>query len=167
MMIKRFTLTICYVFGLLSFTQAQDKNQVAHLEPRYQPKPYVPESPELYQTIVALDSIYFQTYNTCDLEKMASMTDEDLEFYHDRGGLSTSKAEYLASIKQNICGKVHRVLTKGSIEVYPIQGYGAVEIGYHSFKNLVEKGQSEPSKFIVIWKLKDGNWKMSRVVSLH
>lgn len=164
---KRITLTFCFLLGLLCCARAQEKMQVGMQEPRYQPKPYVPESPELYQTIVALDSTYFDTYNTCNLEKMGSMMNEDFEFYHDRGGLSTSKAENLASIKNNICGKVTRVLTKGSIEVYPIQGYGAVEIGYHSFKNLKEKSQSEPSKFIIIWQNQEGTWRINRVISLH
>ena len=30
---------------------------------RYQPGPYVPEPKELYDTIVRMDSIYFDTYN--------------------------------------------------------------------------------------------------------
>lgn len=134
---------------------------------RYQPKPYIPASEELYKTIVALDSTYFHTYNTCDLEKMATMTAEDIEFYHDRGGLTTSKKELIESIRKNICGKVTRILTKGSIEVYPIHNYGAVEIGYHSFRNNAEPGESEPSKFIILWRLKDGQWQLARVVSLH
>lgn len=136
-------------------------------EVRYQPEPYTPPSAELHATIVRLDSIYFDTYNNCNIEKMASMMSDTLEFYHDRGGLSTSKTENLASIRKNICGKVTRELVKGSIEVYPIAGYGAVEIGYHSFRNIAEPGVSRPSKFIVLWRHADNEWKITRVVSLH
>lgn len=139
----------------------------AHSEERYQPKKYVPESPDLYRIIAGLDSTFFNTYNTCDMEKMGSLFADELEFYHDRGGLSTSKKETIERTKENICGKVNRILTPGSIEVYPIQGFGAVEMGYHSFRNIAEKSESEPSKFIIIWRLKDGNWQITRVISLH
>ncbi len=85
---------------------------------------------------------------------MDSLTAEGIEFYHDRGGLTTSKKELIASIQKNICGKVTRILTKGSIEAYEIPGYGAIEFGYHSFKNIAEPGESHPSKFVIIWRLK-------------
>jgi hypothetical protein len=62
---------------------------------------------------------------------------------------------------------VTRTLTRGSIEVYSIPGYGAVEIGYHSFKNIHEAGESEPSKFVILWRLKDKRWQLTRVISLH
>ncbi|HYV92724.1 MAG TPA: nuclear transport factor 2 family protein [Chitinophagales bacterium] len=148
---------------------AQSKTQPSSLaEQRYQPEPYVPASVELYDTIVHLDSLYFDTYNTCNLEKMSTMMSDDIEFYHDRGGVSTSKKEILEGIKKNICGKVTRTLVKNSIEVYPIHDYGAVEIGYHSFHNNEEPdAPSKDSMFIVIWQRKDGNWKMTRVISLH
>jgi Domain of unknown function (DUF4440) len=136
---------------------------------RYQPDPYVPEPQALYDTIVRMDSLYFDTYNHCKLETMTSMTSDSLEFYHDRGGLMTSKTAYIESIKNNICGKVTRELMPGSIEVYPIKGYGAVEIGFHRFHNNQEAGgvTSRVSKFIVIWHNKDGRWQVARVVSLH
>ena len=110
-----------------------------------------PKSPDLYNTIVHLDSVYFNAYNSCDMEKQAAIYSDSLEFYHDGGGLETSKKALLASIKQNICGKVTRVLVKGSIEVYPIPNFGAVEIGLHQFINHAEHDAlSKPDKFIII-----------------
>ncbi|MBE7178878.1 MAG: nuclear transport factor 2 family protein [Mucilaginibacter polytrichastri] len=115
-----------------------------------------------------MDSLYFGTYNTCDLTAMRKMTADDFEFYHDRGGLDTSAVNYIAAIKNNICGKVTRELVPGSIEVYPIANYGAVEIGYHRFINKAEGNHvSRPGKFIVIWHKTAEGWQMSRVVSLH
>jgi Domain of unknown function (DUF4440) len=135
---------------------------------RYQPEPYAPEPKELYDTIVRMDSLYFDTYNNCRLETMASMTSDTLEFYHDRGGLTTSKAAYLEAIKKNICGKVTRELMPGSIEVYPIHGWGAVEIGYHRFHNNQEPNAPwRASKFIILWHKKGDKWEVARVVSLH
>lgn len=134
---------------------------------RYVAGVYVPESAELYHTIVKMDSIYFDTYNRCKIAQMDSLTADDIEFYHDRGGFSHSKKELLASIQKNICGKVTRILTPGSIEVYEIPGYGAVQFGYHSFRNINEPGESHPRKFVTLWRLKNGRWQITRVISLH
>lgn len=42
---------------------------------------------------------------------------------------------------------------KGSLEVYPIKGYGAVEIGEHVFCNK-EKGKDDCDtfKFVMVWR---------------
>lgn len=123
---------------------------------------------DLQDTIKKMDSLYFAAYNTCDIETQAQFYDEEIEFYHDSGGLVTDKAALLRSIEENICGKVSRELLPGSIEVSPIPGFGAVEIGKHSFVNHAEGGsRSEPSKFVVVWKDTPDGWKIYRVISLH
>lgn len=129
---------------------------------------YVAIDKEVYDEIVVMDKTYFDAYNDCDMEKQASLYSEDLEFFHDKGGLSTSKQEILTSIEQNICGKVTRTLIENSIEVYPIKDYGAIEIGYHKFYNNQEpNAKSKPSKFIMVWKKEGEKWKISKVISLH
>ncbi|MDP4265060.1 MAG: DUF4440 domain-containing protein [Bacteroidota bacterium] len=125
------------------------------------------EALELYHTITSLDSTLFDAYNNCNLEKYAALFSEDLEFYHDKGGLSTSKKDMVEAVKNNICGKVTRELAKGSIEVSPIPGFGAVEMGSHRFHNLKEGSLSRFSKFVVIWQKKNNEWKVTRVISLH
>lgn len=123
---------------------------------------------ELYRTIMQLDTAYFEAYNTCDLATQASLMSDDLEFYHDKGGLNTSKSEIIESIEANICGKVTRELIEESVEVHDIAGFGAVEIGYHKFYNNQEPdAQSNPSRFITVWKNTEGDWKMYRIISLH
>jgi hypothetical protein len=123
---------------------------------------------DLYRTVLALDASYFTAYNSCDMETQAELMSEDLEFYHDQGGLSTSKAEILESIKANICGKVTRELVEGSVEVHRIKDFGAVEIGRHKFYNNQEPdAESKPSRFITLWKQDNGTWRMHRIVSLH
>ena len=131
--------------------------------------PYKPDDLALYNTIVQQDSIYFDAYNKCNMVKQTAMYDADIEFYHDKGGLMTSKKDLLESIKKNICGKVTRELVPGSIEVYPIKDYGAIEMGLHKFHNNQEKENtpSHAGKFIIIWELTDKDWKIKRVVSLH
>ncbi|MCW3116983.1 MAG: hypothetical protein JWM28_1065 [Chitinophagaceae bacterium] len=150
-------------------TQTADNTSSAQTTTRYQPDPYTPVSEELYNTIAGLDSLYFDTYNTCDLNKMRSLMADSIEFYHDKGGLTTSLNDFMESIKNNICGKVTRQPVAGSIEVYPIHNYGAVETGYHRFfnKREPENGYSKPDKYIIIWQKKVEGWKIARVVSLH
>lgn len=123
----------------------------------------------LHKEIVKMDSIYFNAYNTCDMKTQEALIDEDLEFFHDNGGLSTSKKDILISLKNNICDKVTRTLIKGSVEVYPIPNYGAIQMGYHKFFNEQEpNAKSVPSKFVTIWKKGNNNsWTITRVISLH
>lgn len=129
---------------------------------------YEPVDQELFDTIVAMDKAYFDAYNTCDMKEQALLYDEDLEFYHDKGGLMTSKQDVLDAIEKNICGKVKRTLLAGSVEVYPIKDFGAVEIGYHKFFNKEEpNAPSKPSKFIILWKQTAENWVITKVISLH
>ena len=126
------------------------------------------EESQLYKTMVKMDDTYFTAYNECDMDTQASLYSENLEFYHDMGGLSTSKKEILKSIEENICGKVTRELVEGSVEVHEIPGFGAVMIGMHKFHNNQEPGaESKPSRFITVWKNENSNWKISRVISLH
>ena len=93
---------------------------------------------------------------------------DNIEFFHDKKGLMTSKQDIIDAIERNICGKVRRELVEGSIEVYPIKDYGAVQIGHHKFYNNQEPdAPSNPSKFITVWQHDSGAWKMTKVISLH
>lgn len=130
---------------------------------------YVPDSKALYDSIVQLDNLFFAAYNNCDTITMASLISEDLEFFHDQGGLMTSKDSVMEAIKKHICGKVTRELVKESIEVYPIAGYGAVEMGQHFFHNNQEPEPKEHAigKFVQLWKNENGSWRLTRIISLH
>lgn len=122
---------------------------------------------ELDRAITALDAALFDSYNRCDLVKFASFIDDNVEFYHDQGGVTLGQAALTDSVKKNICGKVTRDLVPGSLKVYPMKGYGALEVGVHRFHHpghddteRVGEGQ-----FIHLWQYKDGAWKITRVVS--
>lgn len=129
---------------------------------------YKPDSPALHEEIVRMDSLFFDAYNNCKMDVQTAIYSDSIEFYHDKGGLSTSKQEILTATKNNICGKVTRQLVPGSIEVYPINGYGAIEMGMHKFFNNQEPNATQHAgKFIIIWKKEESGWKITRVVSLH
>lgn len=129
---------------------------------------YSPPSSELHAQIVRMDSIFFDAYNHCKMEVIEQLFSEDIEFFHDKGGLSTSKKDIVNAIRNNICDKVQRELIPGTIEVYPIANYGAVQMGWHQFHNNQEPdAKPHPSKFVTIWKKENDKWVMARVISIH
>jgi ketosteroid isomerase-like protein len=132
------------------------------------PKSSLSEQKSLYDTIVAMDAAWEDAYNNCKLDVMNDIMSDDLEFYHDQGGLVTSKPKLIEALQQNICNKVTRELQKGSIEVHEIPGYGAVEMGLHGFHNSQEPN-SKPhfAKFVHLWKHDGDKWRITRVISLH
>lgn len=123
---------------------------------------------ELSRTLASLDGALFDSFNRCDLEKFASFFVENLEFYHDKGGLTLSRKSLVESVKNNICGKVRREIVAGSIETHPIPGYGAVQMGVHNFYESKAKDGARPvvaAKFIHLWQHRDGAWRITRVIS--
>jgi ketosteroid isomerase-like protein len=123
---------------------------------------------DLVQTISRLDKQVFDAIDRCDMKTEASFWADDAEFYHDKNGLMVGGAQIVDAIKNNLCGKVKRELVPGTMEVYPLAGYGAVEIGVHRFLHPWEQdhGVVGEAKFIHIWQHKDGGWKITRVISI-
>jgi hypothetical protein len=122
---------------------------------------------ELDKAIASLDAALFDSYNRCDLEKFSSFFVEDVEFYHDQGGVTLGRQKLTESIKNNICGKVTRELVPGTLQVHYMKGYGAVEMGVHRFHHPGHEdteGVGE-AQFIHLWQYKDGAWKITRVIS--
>src|SRR4051794_21507024 len=124
-----------------------------------------PSPDALFKTIQSLDTQLFDAYNHCDLEKFGSLIADDIEFYHDKSGLSRGRPALVEGIRNNICGKVTRELVPGTLEVYPIANYGAVEIGVHRFHHPHDDSNNGEAKFIHLWQNKNGSWKITRVIS--
>jgi hypothetical protein len=119
----------------------------------------------LTKTIQALDTRLFDAYNHCDLTTLSSLLAEDLEFYHDKTGLAVGRQPMVDGIKNYICGKVTRELVPGTLEIYPIANYGAVEIGVHRFHHPNDISNVGEAKFIHLWQNKEGTWKITRAIS--
>jgi hypothetical protein len=121
----------------------------------------------LFNKIQELDSLMFNAYNHQDLPKMKSYFTADLEWYQDNGGLLNSETVFTNF--QNIFNnkeKLSRELVYGTLEVIPIKGFGAIEIGKHRFKHMEDgKLLIGTFRFLMIWKNVNGDWKISRVVS--
>ncbi len=53
----------------------------------------------------------------------------------------------------------------GTLQVYRMDGYGALEIGVHRFHHPKSNSPIGEGKFINLWQYKDGAWKIARVIS--
>lgn len=123
----------------------------------------------LFQTISKMDSLFFDAFNRCDTAVSRNYFTKDLEFFHDKGGL-TYYDENMRSIHKRCASEytVRRDLVAGTMEVFPIKNYGAIQLGSHHFyfKN---KGEAEKLdgtfRFVHVWKNENGRWKIARVVS--
>jgi ketosteroid isomerase-like protein len=124
---------------------------------------------DIFNTISRLDSQLYGAYNSRDFQTLERFFTKDMEFYHDKEGLTTFD-QNMESFKRHFASdtRTRRELVEGTLEVYPMAGYGAVELGVHRFYT-TEKGQSErltaTARFVHLWQRKDGVWKISRVIS--
>lgn len=122
------------------------------------------------------DGLFWEAYNRCDAEAARQFFTPDVEFYHDKGGITLGADALIASIKKNLCSNesshVRREAVPGTVKVYLLRNgsetYGAVLSGEHYFY-VLDKGKPERrdglAKFFHVWLLKDGSWKMARVIS--
>jgi ketosteroid isomerase-like protein len=122
------------------------------------------------------DTDFWDAYNKCDIQKLAELNVDDLEFYHDKGGPMFGKAKFTAAMERNICGnpaeRVRRAAIADSVRVYPMHEngklYGAVISGEHQFYTYAKGGPETlagRARFTHMLLLKDGAWKVSRVLS--
>ncbi len=121
---------------------------------------------ELEKTVATLDAMLFDSYNRCDMKKFASLIDNNIEFFHDKDGVTLGKQALVTAIRRNICGTdIKRVLVPGTLRVYPMENYGALEIGVHRFLHPGTHGPTGEASFIQLWQFKNGSWKLTRVIS--
>lgn len=118
----------------------------------------------LFEDLARMDYELFEAaFVTCNASRFRALFTEDAEFYHDRTGASVGEAaRTLKSCPRD--NGVTRTLVAGSLEVYPMQGYGAIQIGRHVFARRGEPG-SEEAKFVHLWKQEGGAWRLARVLS--
>lgn len=126
-----------------------------------------PASERLQAEIAAMDTALFDAFNRKDLDGVMVRFTRDLEFYHDKGGLTNYEQNLQVSRRMFETNKtLRRTLVPGSLQVYPIKDYGAIQTGDHRFCQ-GPQGQDDCGvfKFLHIWKRVDGAWKLARVVS--
>ncbi|MEO8139928.1 MAG: hypothetical protein ABI742_09785 [Gemmatimonadota bacterium] len=64
---------------------------------------------------------------------------------------------------------MHRDLVPGSISVYPLKGFGAVEFGAHRVCDPHDKPQcdttDEVASYVMLWQQTGDRWIITRVIS--
>ena len=123
----------------------------------------------LYRTVSELDAEFFGSFNSCDtpdqLQKHASFLDPNVEFYHDKGGVSWTRQDYIDKTRRNVCGNFRRKLTPGSLGIYPIEGFGAIEEGDQTFCEIKSGKCFGEAKFLIVWHHTSDGWHITRVFS--
>ncbi len=123
----------------------------------------------LLDTISALDRDAFDAFNHCaapeQLQKHADFFAEDVEFYHDTGGVTWTRQAMLANTEKYVCGHFRRELIAGSLRVYPVKDFGAIEQGSHQFCQF-DTGTCEGlADFTIVWRHDEAGWRITRVLS--
>jgi hypothetical protein len=130
---------------------------------------------KLSETILLKDSLFWKAYNSCDTSKYHEFIASDVEFYHDKGGITLGLEKLLEITSKNLCGpndfRLRREAVPGSVRVFPMERsgevYGAIISGQHVFY-IRQAGQEKLdglAKFTHLWLLRDGEWKMTRILS--
>ena len=127
----------------------------------------VQTSGSLFIEIAHQDSLQFDAFNSRNLDKLMNYFDGTLELYQDNTGVRNfgqTKQAFGGLFKMAYA--LNRKLIPGSMEVYPIKDYGAIETGQHTFSHM-ENGQLQAAtyKFMQIWQKKDGVWKVTREIT--
>jgi len=142
-------------------------SSLAHAQSNGQPT----DENEIRKAILHNDSLFWQAYNQCDVEGMATFFTDDMEFYHDRGGPIYSLEKFKENLRTGMCARTDRRLRReavaGTVKVFPMNNYGGLISGEHIF--YVNDGKTETpdgyGKFTQLWKFENNEWKMSRVLS--
>lgn len=137
-----------------------------------------PASSQLTQIILTKDSLLFeQGYNRCNTEVLEQLISTEFSFYHDEGGITESKAQFIDGIQNGLCNlpyKALREIDSASIEVYPLydqgQLYGAIQNGKHRFYAIHSNDKKEltsTARFTHLWVLEEEVWRLRTVLSYN
>lgn len=118
----------------------------------------------LFVELARMDSILFDAaFVSCDAARFRSLFTEDAEFYHDK--VAPAYGEDVRTLQG--CPRdngVRRVLVQGSLRVYPIAEFGAIQMGEHRFLEAGEETRTL-AKFVHLWSNRNGEWQIARVLS--
>lgn len=131
----------------------------------------------LTEEIRAADAALFSAFfDRCDIPALTNLIADDFEMIHDKGGMiAATKAEMIAGFEKTCARqktgedyRARRELVAESLKVYPVNKFGAIEIGEHKFYQLLPGKPEklvEVALFTQVWKKEESGWKLARVLS--
>src|SRR2546428_7866258 len=130
--------------------------------PRARPTTIARQRP-LQTEIRGMDDSLSTAFNAHNLDALMALFATDLEFYHDTQGVQdyhAVRAGFRSLFTSNSDIRRERV---GALEVYPVRGYGAIEVGAHRFCH-TEGGRQDCGtfKFVQVWRREISGWKIAR-----
>jgi hypothetical protein len=137
----------------------------------------MPSGPALTAAVTAADASFFDRFfNRCDPRGLDTAITPDFEFYHDKDGVvATDGPAFVRLITEGCKAKQapdawrsRRELVAGTLKVWPVAAWGAIEQGEHVFYE--RKGDGPEKKvgralFTQLWEYHDGQWQLARVLS--
>jgi len=64
-----------------------------------------PPKSDLYSQLAEMDSVVFANVYTCNSAKNETFFTDDIEFYHDKSGVTKSKRTLVDQLRNNFCGE--------------------------------------------------------------
>jgi hypothetical protein len=124
-----------------------------------------PDGSHIARTLAALDTDISDAYNSCQLNRLRGHFSPLAELYFADRGHSKRVGDLIDDARRHVCGKLRRETVAATLETYPVTDYGAIQLGEHRFCR-VDRAQCQgiASKFVVLWRFKDGEWRIARQV---
>jgi ketosteroid isomerase-like protein len=136
------------------------------------------DSTQVHNELLQFSKVYFDAYNTCDVNKTLSLLSDDFEFYHDLAGYVVGKDAMRKMIepicirhnydwvKARVIGlqKTFALLENGKV-------YGAIMTGVLLFYPIDKKSGKEieesTSSFTWLLRYRENSWLISRDLSYN
>lgn len=123
--------------------------------------------------VEAADAAFWAAFNRCDGPAMTPAFTDDVEFYHDKTGLTAGRAAVVKSMIDGPCGdpshlRMRREAVADSERFTPLAGGFAMLSGEHRFLASRDGGDFRHetiADYVELWQQTAAGWQMRRVVS--
>lgn len=115
--------------------------------------------------ILALDARISDAYNHCRIHPLKALFASNAELYFADRGVAQQLFAYTDTLRRTFCGKYRREAPESDQQIYSLPDYGAIQIGTQSFCAVDSQPcRGQRMQFMAIWRQRDGEWKISRLV---
>ncbi len=128
----------------------------------------MPTGQKLVDVITELDAKVHAGYNACDLNAMGSLIAPDVELYNDGAGRIVGRETVIDMLRKGLCEgprsqgfQFRSEPVSGSLEIFPIAGFGALEFSKSAMWEDHSDGTKKPVSIVralTVWELRGGVW---------